>query len=224
MKWTVEKEQWLIDNAESYQGRTELTIAFDELFDEALTVNAIRRKLNRLGLTNDKTIHWTDEQNRWLIEHVNDESYTDLTVRFNDIFKTNVSSASLCAHCYRDLGIEKPNKGCNMYHDTSIFKPGEITKHTGRLRVKMEDGSYKPYARYIVEKSIGRSLKEDEIVIYLDGNRENVDLSNLRVVTRSEAVLISRNDWHGKGAITESAIEYAKLKIAIRDAKKGVTK
>lgn len=39
---------------------------------------------------------------------------------------------------------------------------------------------------YIMEQSIGRKLRKDECVHHIDGNRQNNDLSNLRLMTRGD--------------------------------------
>ena len=49
-------------------------------------------------------------------------------------------------------------------------------------------------------------------MIHLDGDNTNYDINNLEPVTRSEHIILGRNDWHGKGEITRTGIKYAKLR------------
>lgn len=50
-------------------------------------------------------------------------------------------------------------------------------------------GKYVPEHTYVMEKSLGRYLTEDESVHHIDGSRANNDLSNLQL----------RKRYHGKG-------------------------
>jgi hypothetical protein len=40
--------------------------------------------------------------------------------------------------------------------------------------------------RFVMEEFIGRSLSKNELVHHIDGNRQNNDIENLKIVTRSE--------------------------------------
>ena len=48
------------------------------------------------------------------------------------------------------------------------------------------------YARWLMEKSLGRELDKNEIIYHKDGDMTNNDLHNLEVITRAE--LIKRNN------------------------------
>lgn len=50
------------------------------------------------------------------------------------------------------------------------------------------------YAKWLMEKELGRSLEKDEVVYHIDGDAYNNDLSNLEVITRAE--LAKRNRKH----------------------------
>lgn len=44
----------------------------------------------------------------------------------------------------------------------------------------------KPLHRVLMEKYLGRSLSDDEVVHHIDGNKHNNEISNLRVMTRRD--------------------------------------
>ena len=85
---------------------------------------------------------------------------------------------------------------------------------------ELEQGKFYTYSRYVMEQYLGRKLNSRERVIHLDGDGRNVDISNLRVVSIEESVILARNDWYGKEEITDSGIMYAKLKLAIKERSK----
>lgn len=61
-----------------------------------------------------------------------------------------------------------------------------------------EDGSkrYVNEARYILEKHLGRRLGKDECVLFKDGDRHNLKLSNLILTSRKEAGVIVAERVH----------------------------
>lgn len=54
--------------------------------------------------------------------------------------------------------------------------------------------------RVIIERHIGRKLRSDEIVHHIDGNFQNNEISNLKIVTRSEHAKIHLHKQKGGDA------------------------
>lgn len=72
----------------------------------------------------------------------------------------------------------KWNQGANHYN----FKNGQRTRPDGYLRFSND----KYVHRAVLEKHLGRSLGQNEIVHHIDGNPSNNDISNLEITTNSE--------------------------------------
>ena len=70
--------------------------------------------------------------------------------------------------------------------------------------------NYTPYARYLYEQAYGK-LKDDEMVIFLDGNNRNFDLSNLAVVDKKTNASILWLNAQGKGDLTKAMIEILEI-------------
>ena len=52
------------------------------------------------------------------------------------------------------------------------------------------------YAKWLMEKELGRKLDRNEVVLHIDGNAYNNDLDNLRVVTRADlAKMNGKHRW-----------------------------
>lgn len=61
-----------------------------------------------------------------------------------------------------------------------------------RWIIKLEDGKYHNYARYLYEKAYGKQ-PSDYIMVYMDGNSKNVNLSNLEMISKRQSVYIRAN-------------------------------
>jgi hypothetical protein len=58
-----------------------------------------------------------------------------------------------------------------------------FTNQNGYTYEKTEEG-WRPVHQLIAEKFLGRSLKADERAVFVDGDRHNLDPSNIRVVQK----------------------------------------
>lgn len=66
---------------------------------------------------------------------------------------------------------------------------GPYKNNYGRLFVVVgEQGNYKTvsYPRYLMEQKLGHPLKPEEDVHHIDGNMENNNIDNLKIVLRGE--------------------------------------
>ena len=67
----------------------------------------------------------------------------------------------------------------------------DTEKHTGHKQIyvagdKGKPGKYQYEHILVAEKKYGRKLRPGEIVSHLDGNAQNNDPSNLKIMTRAE--------------------------------------
>lgn len=132
-------------------------------------------------------------------------------------------------------GKKLPSKGGTL---KTQFKPGNVPHNTAKIGTvlkksdgylwrKISDGN--GFSKNWRQEHILRweeengPVPEGHCLIFLDGNRENVELSNLRLVTRGELASMIRLKLRSEDPeITETGILIAKLCTAIyRKKKKG---
>ena len=62
----------------------------------------------------------------------------------------------------------------------------------GYVQFTMGEHAERPVHRVIVEQDIGRSLREEEVVHHVDGDRQNNSLDNLLIMTASQHAALHR--------------------------------
>lgn len=82
----------------------------------------------------------------------------------------------------------------------SIYQTGENsnnwnggTRHGDGYLFRRTNGTYKGEHRLIMEKHMGRKLRDDEIIHHIDGNKMNNVVENLEIVSRSQHIDIHRD-------------------------------
>lgn len=112
----------------------------------------------------------------------------ELLPKVNKIFDENYTRLQLQKYLLRNripYKYTNINKSHNMGQEFPIGY--EYVKPDGMILVKISKNTYEYKQRLIYEKHYGVKLKEDEYVIFLDGNRDNFNIDNLKLLTRQEA-------------------------------------
>ena len=115
-----------------------------------------------------------------------------------------------------------------LYENCKIYGPYKRKDNRKHVVVIFPDGKRKTvsYPKYLTENRIGRYLKSNETVDHIDGNFDNNEPSNIRVINRSKHV---SDDVKRKKAIDficpickkQFSLSGRKLYDAIRGRKKG---
>lgn len=109
-----------------------------------------------------------------------------------------------CAHTFFQKG-NKPHNTKNKF-DISIRKD---TTGIHYAHIKISDGNWELYHRWIYEKEVGK-IPEGMVIRFKDGNSLNFDLSNMELISKSENLY--RNH---PSALPPELKEIAYLKMAI---------
>ena len=180
---------------------------------------------------------YTSAENQWICEHLDDGTYTELAEMFRETFGRDVSASGLRKQVQR-LGLAgtKHNssyavKGCCKFDTYPIGT--EYTNAEGIVMIKVADrrsvynkklpggytegGNWRKKAYHNWEQAYG-SIQEWKRLIYLDGNTQNCDVSNL-YFTDLRVQLRINTDLKTKGnrELTLAAIKYWELYYAIKE-------
>lgn len=216
--YTSEQDEFLRNNRNSY-GIRELTDVFNEKYGASATVRAIESRCRDvLKMQSFKKHEYTCEENVFLKtnrDHV--ENLEHLTKVFNDKFSTNLNVKAITAHCRKYFGTKtqynKKQIGEEMScRGTAMIKTSDrpMTKGCGRSL----NWDYKN--RVVYENAHGK-IPENNIVVFLDKNKNNYALDNLYCITRSIQAIMAQNRWFSTDPVaTLTAIKYCELYYAIK--------
>lgn len=94
----------------------------------------------------------------------------------------------------------------------------EYLKNDGMTLIKIAKDKWVYKQRYIYEKYYNLKLTSDDYIIFLDHNRNNFNIKNLKRINRHESSIIGNQKLFSKNAkLTETGILLAKLIIKLKE-------
>lgn len=184
---------------------------------------------------------YTKEQDNWLKENSKGVRYKDLANMFNKRFGVNLTHSQINKHCNK-IGYPNKLTGAPLGHNAwnkglkgvssggkqTQFKKGDIPPFTNplgseyidshgyiKIKVKMDGiqrNRWKLKHKYVWENTYGK-IKSNEVIIFADGNRQNVELDNLLLLTRKEMLEMGKTGMFFKyGILTKISLNYIRLR------------
>lgn len=118
-------------------------------------------------------------------------SRRELAEEINRRFDRDFTERALCSHCYDNgiqLGLCYSNSEVARGEKHWRHRPvGSFQEKKGYIRIKVaEPNKWMQYQRYVWEQNHPGQSAEGKVVIFMDGNNKNFELSNLECVERAE--------------------------------------
>ena len=185
---------------------------------------------------------YTDEMKQFILDNYKGRYNQELADLFNQKFNTNITSRmikSYKANNKLNSGLTGKFRKGQTPHNTGKKMPKEVyekVKHTmfakgnvppnhrpvgseriskdGYIEVKVaEPNKWRLKQRVVYEEAKGK-IPEGCPIIFLDGNKRNFDIDNLKCITRSELLYLNCNGLNNSNEITETGILMARLDSA----------
>lgn len=97
----------------------------------------------------------------------------------------------------------------------------ERIKSDGMVQVKVASNKWEYKQRLIYSKYYDAKLTNDDYIIFLDQDRTNFDISNLKRVNRRESAIVANQKMFSNNPVaTETGIQVAKLMIKCKEKSK----
>lgn len=184
---------------------------------------------------------YTDEMKQFILDNYKGRYNQELADLFNQKFNTNITSRTIKSYKANNKlnsgltgkfrkGQTPHNKGKKMPKEVyekvkhTMFAKGNVPPNhrpvgseriskDGYIEVKVaEPNKWRLKQRVVYEEAKGE-IPEGCPIIFLDGNKRNFDIDNLRCITRSELLYLNCNGLNNSNEITETGILMARLDI-----------
>ena len=182
---------------------------------------------------------YTDEMKQFILDNYKGRYNQELADLFNQKFNTNITSRTIKSYKANNKlnsgltgkfrkGQTPHNKGKKMPKEVyekvkhTMFAKGNVPPNhrpvgseriskDGYIEVKVaEPNKWRLKQRVVYEEAKGK-IPEGCPMIFLDGNKRNFDIDNLRCITRSELLYLNCNGLNNSNVITETGILMARL-------------
>ena len=182
---------------------------------------------------------YTDEMKQFILDNYKGRYNQELADLFNQKFNTNITSRMIKTYKANNKlnsgltgkfrkGQTPHNKGKKMPKEVyekvkhTMFAKGNVPPNhrpvgseriskDGYIEVKVaEPNKWRLKQRVVYEAAKGK-IPEGCTIIFLDGNKRNFDIDNLRCITRSELLYLNCNGLNNSNEITETGILMARL-------------
>lgn len=154
----------------------------------------------------------------WLKDNADKYTVDELVPIVNKKYKETYNRLQVQKLLVRNK-IKYKYKNKNKSHNQSRLPIGyEYTKSDGMTLVKVGKNEWKYKQRYIYEQYYGIKLSSDMFVIFLDQDRTNFDINNLKAITRRESSILSNQKIFSKNPLaTDTAIQVVKNIIKTKE-------
>lgn len=192
---------------------------------------------------------YTDEMRKFILDNYKGVSTRELTDRFNVRFETDVTPEQMKSYKgnhklnsglngYFPKGNVPHNKGKKMSPEVyekvkhTMFQKGQMpVQHRpvgservnvdGYIEIKVEEPKKWRLKHNVVWEQHNGEIPKGSVVIFLDGDKLNISIDNLKLIKRSELLIMNQYNLYGANAeTTEVATSLAKLIDTTNKAKR----
>lgn len=229
-------KKWIESNKDKYNSYEDLAKDFNRVFKCEKSTNALQQYITKkcgIYLCTEKTMtHFTKQQEDFLVENFSKCSgYAELTSLFNDEFGDFRSVSQISDKCAKQLKLK------GMQNKTRFAKGniktqcpiGTVRKSRNKTTyIKVLDSKYSyakgyrepwwiPIQKKVYQDKYGK-VPKGKMVIFLDGNSENLSIENLYMIDRKISAILAKNGWYSQNAEqTLTAIKWCELYYALKE-------
>lgn len=159
---------------------------------------------------------FTEEMREFIFANSEGVTYAQMTQMVNDRFRTDLPPSKM-RWFYQNNKIR-----CGVTVIVNSKPVGTVaTDPDGYLRKKTETGKWELLHRLLWEKTYG-PIPEGCKVTFLDGDKTNVSMENLVLVTNAEQMVMAKDGLRFRDPqLTKTGLLIAKVKIATKERQKG---
>ena len=202
---------WIVTHWESFRNWLKLCEEYNRVHGTEISYSTFKSHCNReLGLN----YHYTEEQIEWLKGNYPKLGRVKAAKAFNEKFGEKKTPQAIKAQCLK-IGLkvkenrwqERAIENSGRFHPVGTIRP---MSH-GEPYIKTESG-WMP----LKHKLIGK--KDGKIIVFLDGDRMNVNERNLMFTTKAVSARMTKNMfWSENPEITRTGIIWCELEQTLKE-------
>jgi len=169
--------------------------------------------MRRYGLT------YSNDMYEFLCKNASSHTIKELVKIIKDKFNIDIENKKLAQYCIKmkiQYKYEKPKKS----HSNTPTKIGTIVikKDGDYLKIKTDNHKWEYLQRKVYQDHYGVKLPEDVYVIFLNQDRRDFDIKNLKAITRRSSAIMSKDElFSTEPRITKLGHLNSKLKIKSKE-------
>ena len=148
-----------------------------------------------------------------VVGHTTNEILELWLSKFGEIrTKTWVNDIKRRYHFYS--GVDTRFKKGEVHYCYTVPIGSEIKIDRGNIKIKIAQPDVWVYKHKWVWEQHNGKIPENKVLIFLDGNKENCDISNLELIDRKEELVMARKELFFKHAkLTKTGVMVARLVV-----------
>lgn len=194
--YTEEEDAFLIDNS-SKMSRQELTDKFNAEFGTNIDIHAIIARCLRLGANASSDGRFEAGKSPWERCKAGKEFWIQ---RHKDSAQYNPGcfKKGMISHNSRPVGTEQ-------------------LRSDGKIYIKVDNGNRWKSKSVVAWEKVHGEILDGYHVMSVNGNTNESDVNNLRLIDNNTQTLLIANRWHDKGSeIFDAGVAYANLYFLLR--------
>lgn len=164
---------------------------------------------------------FNENMHKWLCKNAKNFTVKELVLIVNNKFGEDFTTKQMHQYFWHHPELKCKYEQENKSHPNKGLPIGsERRKPDGMWQVKVGPKKWEYKQRKIYEDYYGVKLKDDEYIIFLDQNRDNFEISNLKKISRREsATMLSYGLFSTDPLVTETGILVARTRNKINDVR-----
>ena len=155
-----------------------------------------------------------------MIELATTHSLKDLLYVARNIYHYSITDDQLRKYLSKRKIRYKGYKA-NKVRDNGLPLFSERIKPDGMVQVKIANDKWEYKQRLIYSQYHNVQLTDDDYIIFLDQDRTNFNINNLKRITRRESsILANQHIFSSDAKVTETGVEIARLIIKTKEKEK----
>lgn len=213
-RYTDEEKDFLEEFAPGHSWQ-EIIDTFRNRFGAEISAQCLSSVLCKYGIRTNTREKYTEEEKQFLKQYIPGHTQKEIISEYKKLFEKDISLTNL-KNFKTYYGL------ISGTHDRTRFKKSYLEKEVGDeillkngyvlKKISEEPSRWEFKHRYIWEQAFGK-IPDGYLVVFADGNKENCDLNNLRLISRkTQAVMNGSGLSEATGEYFDTAVMIAELK------------